>query len=73
MAQTALLTLDAMNAATARAWLKDGHKVFVQITERLLTLAGLRRAKPTKRPPDAAANRRALQDRLRQMGASQRN
>lgn len=73
MAETALLTLDAMHAATSRSWVKDGHKLFNQITERLLVLAGFRERKEPTRTDDVAANRRALQARLGQMGATQRN
>ena len=60
MALAALLTLDAMDAANARSWLKNGHKIFNATVQRLQAMAGLRNPKTAQRREEVKANRKKL-------------
>ena len=63
MALAALLTLDAVDAANARSWLKNGHKIFNAALTRLQIMAGLKTAKQVVKN-DPKANRKNLAAKL---------
>ena len=72
MAQAALLMLDAVDASSARSWLKQGHKVYNATVQRLRQMAGFVDPQQAAKPDDVKSNRKSAFAKLKALGASPR-